>query len=410
MTELLLNILDILRETCFYYCTFGFLFSLNGNTLSVPVSFLISLVSAVLCYVLKRQRTLAYAPILLLSALVFPQVTTAKLMTAVPLAAYYVLKTHRDAWHADYDNTHAFMTYGTALFAMTVFISLVFIQGHGAEVRSIALPLFFLFALLTVFELRMLRNDAVKNFGQKYILLNFAALLLIAAVVLILGSPAAVNLFMSALKWFYNTVIAPILMVLLFITMVIPYAIYYLVRFLKPGGFSGGVEMPKIESITEQLFPDLDNSYTENPWISRILEAVLIIAVIVVIFLILRRMADRNRYRTTGSASYTRESLAPSEVKKRRKSVFRLNDPSEEVRAAYRSYLTLCAKEGIPTDGSIASDEICRITEEKLHTQDADELRKLWLPVRFSAEADDSGAGRAKELLKALRRSFRELK
>ncbi|MBR2668522.1 MAG: hypothetical protein IKE36_01850 [Solobacterium sp.] len=406
--SLFLSIIDVLRELCMYYSTLGFLFSLSENALPLLPSIGICAVSGILCLLLKNQRTLGYLPLVLLAGLVFPGFTLIKLVSALPVVLLYVLKTQRDGWQADYDNVRRFMSGGLAGFGFASLVALVYL-GQGQALTHQALPIFFVFLMFTIFELRMLRNDAVQTFGQKYVLLNFGLLAGILVIVLLLGSQSVLHGLLFLLKTFYTYIVSPVIFAFMFVLMVIPYAIYYLVMWIKPGGLHN-MEIPQITSVIKEMFPEMEDTYVSNPWFDTVGRGLLIIAFLIIMYFVIRRMTDRAQHRSDGTVTYRRESLKPESGKKRRRSIFRLNDPDDVIREAYRSYLGLCAKEGIAVDGSIASDVICEQSEHILQTGDARKLRELWLPVRFSNDASDEQGNTAKELLRSIRKTFRREK
>ncbi len=405
---LFLSIIDVLRELCLYYSTIGFLFSLNESTLSLLPSIGISTTAGILCLLLKDKRMLGYLPLVLFAGLLFPEFNVIKLVSVLPVIILYVLKTQRSGWQAEYDNVRRFMNGGLAAFGFTALIALVYI-GQGQALTQQALPVFFVFLMLTIFELRMLRNDAVQNFGQRYVLMNFGMLGGILLLVLFLGSRSMLEALLFVLKTFYTYIVSPVIFAFMFCLMIIPYAIYYLVRWLKPGGFSN-MEVPQISMIIQEMVPEMEDTYVGNPLFDTVTRGLLIIAFLIIMYFVIRRMTDRAEHRNDGTVIYKRESLKPESAKKRRRSIFRLNDPDDVIREAYRSYLNLCAKEGIPVDGSIASDVICEQSEQILKSGDARKLRDLWLPVRFSTDASDEQGNTAKELLRSIRRTFRREK
>ena len=132
-------------------------------------------------------------------------------------------------------------------------------------------------------------------------------------------------------------------------------------------------------------------------------------AMVIGLFLLLtvyvvRVLTERLSRHENKNAGYVRENIMAE--KQRKKRSFRLSWGNDSIRDVYRNYLLWCEKRGIQVDGSQASDVICEETEKLTGSKAAEELRDLWLPVRFSGKNSEEDVRTARELFRTIKVAF----
>lgn len=400
--SIILSIIDIMRLLALYYGTVGFaMYLMSGQ--NVITLFLISLLSATGCILLQNNKALRYLPLSLLVLLIIPDFSWMRVLAAVPVILLLVLKCYENIWNSTYSNVHS--TFNTGLFISTLVILgvMIFFTGTTAKIRGQALPLFIIFTVCSVFQLRMLKNNAEKELGKGYVYLTAGLLGFILIVVLLLSSDTVVSALKAIGSLLYEIVFVPVFMALMYVIMLIPYGIFYLLSLINPAAIRK-LDIPGFMEMVQQFLPEIEMSYDIAQLLSVIFKAMVISLFLLLTVYAVRVLTERLSRHENKNAGYVRENITAE--KQRKKRSFRLSWGNDSIRDIYRNYLLWCEKRGIPVDGSQASDIICEETEKLTGSKAAKELRDLWLPVRFSEKDSEEDVRTARELLRTIKSSF----
>ena len=138
----------------------------------------------------------------------------------------------------------------------------------------------------------------------------------------------------------------------------------------------------------------------QSPWFTYVMIALGVIIFLIIAWVIARKLLSNASDKRDAPRSLQRESISTSNKKSRRA----VGLQSGGVRAAYRKYLSWCKEQGIPVDGSVASDVIRDRSAPYAGAEDTAAIRALWLPARYSdANIPSEDAKRARQLVRRMR-------
>ncbi len=401
-----IELTSLIREICLYLATFGYL-TAGMNSLS---SSLLILAASVLCCIASLlyhpDSILKYLP-LAFCALMFVQgVSGAFPAAAVPVIVCLFLKIRSGHWSPGYSGTHTLLNTGTAGYAVMIFLLYVYETHLAANIARASVPFFTVFLILSVYNLRMLRNSAVTSFGNRYAAMNLIPIAAVTALSLLLTSKPARALASMILHAFYRYVLYPLLILFAFLMLgllnVLKGPVLWLFALLG-GSFGYDESEMGFESIGETFFPEVQTAGTPL-WLSILWRALPALLLAVTAVWMIRRIMQNRGIAAESGAVYQREDLRG---RKRGLIADLMRRPLTPVREIYRKYLLLCMKHNIAADGSMASDEIMKASSGMLKSGDPARLRELWLPVRYGRSSDTDGS-EAAGLLKHIRKQFRE--
>ena len=400
--SIILSIIDIMRLLALYYGTVGFAMYLMSDQ-NVVILFLISLLSATGCILLQNKKALRYLPLGLLVLLVIPGFTWMRLLAAVPVVLLLTLKCHENIWNSTYSNVHSTFNAGLFLSALVIFGIMIFFTGTAAKIKGQSLPLFIIFLVCSVFQLRMLKNNAVKELGKGYVYLTAGLLGFIIIVVLLLSSGTVMTALKAVGSLLYEILFVPVFMALMYVIMLIPYGIFYLLSLINPAAIRK-LDIPGFLDMVQEFLPEIEMSYDIAQLLSVIFKAMVIGLFLLLTVYAVRVLTERLSRHENKNAGYVRENITAEKEQKKRS--FRLSWGNDSVRDVYRNYLLWCEKRGIRVDGSQASDVICEETEKLTASKAAEELRNLWLLVRFSGNDNEENVKTARELFRSIKAAF----
>lgn len=400
-------VISVIREICLYLATFGYItigmVSLEGSLLMLGTAVLCCMI----CQKYHPESILKYLPLVTCGLMFIRGTSGIQVAAAVPVIGYLFLKIRNGHWEAGYPAVISTLKAGSAAYGIFLFFLWIYASDVAKGTNAASVPFFALFLILSVFSMRLQRDSALMSFGTKYRLLSLVPVILTVLLAVLLSSPPARALFMTVMRLFGEYVVYPLLVVFAYIMLVIVNILKYPVLWLlRRAG------MHSIDE-SEMGFEDLGDmsdmfdveEVTGSPILDMIWKALPAILLLVLVIFIIRRISRNTGITTASSGSYQREAITQTGPKRRTLKDL-LRPPLTPVREAYRQYLKLCASSQIPADGSLASDEVLRLTSQHIPEEDARKLRELWLPVRYGNTEDNDPAA-AKQLMKNIRKQFR---
>lgn len=396
MTELLMTF----RHILLYLCTLGISWLLAGFLPSLALAALILLVTSISSFYDEKAKCLRFLPLLLCFLLFLPLFSGIGILSRAVPVIYVSARIIAGIHDMSYDQTRSEALLGTAAYAAVALFSSL---ENASAFFSLTLPVFLAWLAVMTFMLRLLKNPELQN-DRQYLLFSSGISLTMLAIIWALLSKTFADILKNTITFVYQKILLqPILLFLKGVTWLLR-TIYDLFAGMSVSGtetenpFEGFFE--EIGSYNEH-YEFFYTEHTDTTWLMILVRVIAVLIVILIAWLIIRHMKKR-RTREESGLSFTRESTRP------RRRAQKENNPSSRIRALYRRYLLLVQKYQIPSDGSDASDIVAARTDAMLSSNDASELRKIWLPVRYGSGGDEE-AHKAEELYRSIRKQFREL-
>lgn len=393
-------------EICLYMSVVGFFLSGPGGIQRTLVCAAVSLLAESACMLCRKWRGAArYLPALLMIPLFLTARSIATTLLPAPALMLILLRCYVRQWRAEYYTVRRLFVVGSILYSF-LFLSFA-LNGSLEWLTSDSLPFFVTWLLLTVLNMRLLRNQYAVNLDGRFKALNIALLLCVAFIGMALSSDLPVAAAAAVLKAALVHVVWPVLFVAVYIIAVAFAVIAYLIaRLLLVLGIGDGEIKPlQLDAgIMENIFGDavVENN-DPSQWLVWVVVAVGILIFLVIAWIVVRELISRPSAESDITGEIKRESLSPAAKQPRRAG---RRASAGGVRAAYRKYLALCAAFQIPVDGSVASDVIRDKSAPYMGAEDAGELRDMWLSARFSGQdTSPEETKRARQLLRRMRES-----
>lgn len=389
-------------ELCLYMSTVGFMLSLqarigNDGMVLHTIVMLLSEFSCALCK--DRKGTVRYLPALIMAPLFVAARSIPAAMLPVPVLLLVMMRCRARRWKAEYYTIRTLFTVGCTLYPL---ILLLFAAGENFEqLISGSLSFFVVWLFLTVLDMRLLRNRYIAGLGASFQALNAALLFGVIFISLLLSAKPVVDVTLKVITILWSQIAVPILVVLLYALLILFSAAATLIGYFWAGWDLDMVTVQMEHAVMENAFEDLELEETMPfLWLARAAIAVGILFFVIMAWLIARKLVNQPPAAAETSGQMKRERILSIEKRPR---FAGQRTVSEGVRTVYRKYLVLCKSLLIPVDGSIASDVICDRSSPYVGTENAKELRELWLRARFSntvVQPDD--AKRARQLLRRM--------
>lgn len=235
--------------------------------------------------------------------------------------------------------------------------------------------------------LRTLRHNPETYLRPHFQLINLGTLLCVSLTAFLLGSGPVVNTVGSGIRWFYQELLVPFLMWLLYLPGQLMQWIIDLLRPLmniEPDVLEATISMETVAD-TQSVPPA---NYDVPPaW--DVIELILLIALgvvaLIAMFLLFRKLG-----RGGPSTAQREESLEVRTTAARsRDRAAAADTPSvQSVRKHYRRYLKLCVKSGVPVEPSSTSGDVRDSAMERKALQPhAGRIRQIYIQARYAGLA-----------------------
>ena len=396
----------LIGDFCYYAATVGFVVRLCGNTAS-PLLLIVCYLLSITAFLLLRKvkNVLRFAPLLLL----LPDFlccggSAAGLIWPIPLVVLLLLRAWSGSWSAEYARTRTIFKIALIVYVPFALFSLM--SKRIDDFTSQSMPFFVAWLLITVIDLRILRTPDMQSLGTRFRVLNVLLVLAVAVLAFVLSSDVCVTVLRTGLSFLLGKVCAPLLMAVVYVCIAIPALIVFFVRWIL-SLFTGVDPKPSTEFVGNgepDVFQEIYNSVQPGAWLGKVLSVLGILLIIFLCFLICRKLLARRNPIIGDLGTHIRESLGAPEPLRSKKRFSFSNSAEDTVRSSYRSYLAVCARHDVEVDGRIASDRICSSSVGFSGEENAEKLRSLWLPARYSElNITEEDAKEAKSLLKDIR-------
>ena len=374
------------RELLFFLSTFGIRLIMQTEGI---LAVLLACICAFACIYANEKGKLRFLALLLCAGMpvLMPSVPTILIMILI------IVRCMMQKWEYDYD----FTVLETEIM-IPVFLIFALFTGFDREFMKLGIPVFAGFLCLSMFDLRMLRsltNTEDFSFTAMNLLLS-AALGVFVAVIMI---PSFGNLVLLAIGKIYAWCIVPILKILAGIVGFVVYGIVRIFLWLVSFIQKEEVEMPEMEMGEFGDYIPKEINMTSHPALMMTGTVIVCILAVIIIYFILKNIR-KSSVSPNRNPAFRKEKISVYEERK-----YRDMNENAGIRKIYRKYLKLCQKQNIIINGSNASDVIAGQTRDIIHTDDADRLRDLWLPVRYGNK-EGKDTEEAETLLRKIRKSF----
>lgn len=247
--------------------------------------------------------------------------------------------------------------------------------------------------------LRTLRHNPETYLQPRFQLMNLGTLSCVSLTAFLLGSGPVVNTIGAGLRWFYQELLVPFLMWLLYLP---GQLLQWIIDLLRP---LMNIEPDMLDSTLpvetgESAQPSPLVSYDTPPaWdmIELILWIILGIVALIAIFFLFRKLGK-------GAVSTDRPDAAPqtrTALGRPTPRTAATDTPAVlSVRKHYRRYLKLCVKSGIPVQPSSTSRDVCdSAMERKALRPHAGRIRQIYIRARYAGLAAKEDAREMAALL-----------
>ena len=403
---LLTNLGMYLLELCLYAATAGFIAGRFGTLPPLWLCIALFLAGEGVCSLLKnRPRGIRLLSVLPVAPLFFMAASPAAFIFLLLPAALLLARAFTGRCDAERGTVTEEFKYGCAAF----FVLLLCCAANGSASGLIteALPYFTAFLLVSIWSMRLLREDAA-SFGTGYYLLNAGLLLLALGAGLFLSSEAGVTMLKEIAAALYGYILMPLLVLALAVLLAVPALLFLLIKKLlsllqlkMPESSSGewAFSMPEALDLEETVTAEI------TPWLKKAFWGLVILLALYLAYRLIRGLLYRESTAAQRLTGEKREALSHTPPAQAR-SLFP-TDAAGSIRACYRRYLKLCRRHALPTDGTLLSDALAK--ESLPYTGESTQtLRRLWAKARYSAaDCTREEAAEARNALKQIRAACR---
>lgn len=391
-----MHIMRMLAEMSFFYAIAGLIAARCGGS-GAFAGFLLQCV----CFGLsslggdKRLRRLAFL-LPMAAGWFLCRGSAADGILMIPPAAYIVWLVWKDDYELEQGrHRRLFTAFCRVIFLFSLLMTAV---GFGADVRTVVLPYAALMLTTSVLLMRSLRHDAAVYCKPSYQLVNLSAVALATLAAILLSTKTALAAYRALLKALYNTLILPVLTLLLRLLLEIMFAVEKLLKWL-------GVTAPELDEVKlddeaiDEMLEQINGMEIEAADASglRTVLIVLGIAAAALILVLFFRWLNQKKGGSVIQApsGTTRVALAGNDRRENQKET----SPVRTVRNQYRKFLKLCAARGAAPKKHHTSLDM----EEKARyalgaNVPTGEIRDIYILARYDGKADQDSVRRIKKL------------
>ena len=337
-------------------------------------------------------------------ALIF---TTWQMIQFVPAWAFFGFTIWSGRVHTSRGDFQEHFRFTGKLFALSAFGLFAF-QKLGSAITG-AVPYLIVYLLAGVCLMRILRDDGKLSAGR-----NIAVSLLLLAGSIVLAAAQAPKLILGAAGFIYQNIVVRIVIGLAIVAGALLYviikAVSWIFSFLKTG--SHDVEIDAGGSAQEIFGDGVETLLNEPPaWLEIAATVLLVIAVALVIFLIMRKLLGNKREGSIKKPYTEQQESVRKHGQTKNGGLFRPNEPRRAVRWYYRKYLREGISRGAEPVASDTSLSIRRKYSSFFPGDEAGELRELYIAARYrqNKEIRKEDADAAAEIWRRLNEKRRRI-
>ena len=378
------------------YFAFAMLFPALSACYSIVLLFLaLAFCGMILAETLEKYAVLRALPVLIpLTALLQTPRTYLLLLFLPPFLCLLFTSVpgrfHRAYWQCAQT--------AKGLFALAIAFTLIALIRTPIGMHTMVLIM--IFFLTCIFGLRMLRLNT--RGSVQWVMYSLADLLPLPAAGL--AAVGGVMLFVRGKK-----TIEILLTPLAFLISLIPMAVGWLLRWMRPLEEKLEESSSQVESAAEEAAAALETAEETKPIRDALhLEidwglgffVIFIVATVLVIILIFRKRQEErvdSADGITGGKFFRRE--------RRRRKASAAGSPAERIRECYRDYLRLQYQHGLERVPGDTSLDVLRFSGETQSSEAEKRLRQLYIKARYKGDAEKEEALEAERILEMLSRN-----
>lgn len=405
--------LKIMADLSFYYAYAGFIASFTGSAFSLPGIVIPSILCAVSMFVPKDRRLCRTAVMLPgIVCFLLPGMSSGDRIALIPALLYCGYLARTDT----YDLSHTRQSDVFLLFVKSypVFFIVMLLLGCLDRLMAYSLSPAVLTVTLCVFLMRVLRHEREIYTAPRFLLTNGMTLAAVLAAAWILHLKAVTDFLTSVLLAFYNNVIMPILMAVIYAAAgIITFVITPL--FALFGQISGEEDTQTEMDLSGTDLSDFESvDQVQAQWLLQLLKALVLLALIAlaaaVLVRLFRYLAGSHSEDADPALLSGEEHADPVRPDHAGDSGTPLSPlhPVNRVRRQYRRYLKLCRERGFTPAICHTSRDICHCAAGLYEdSSPADQLRELYIRARYQGCASREDAAAAEQLVNELRRQIK---
>lgn len=404
--------LKILTDLCYFMFAISSVtscFTHSGLLLTSPAIVAVSAYFSALAAEKQPKRPwLRYAALAVcLGAFIFTS-TAADWVVTVPMIGYLAFIVRRGSFGVGYDQSqsHFYM----CLKIIPAVAVLTVVAGNRDGFLEVMLPYFFMFLILTIMLLRMLRHSVEVFQDRKFRILNALEIALACGAGYLLSSGYILKLFGYVGTLCMNYVLRPIFTGLLYVFG----GVVWFFRKLFSGvdinledidfseleeGLGQGVEAGEQEIMDFYAEEAAKSDSQVLTYIAIAVGAIVLIVLVIVLFRILMNVGRRAE---SNSFADVREAVDDDDGGNQKLT----RSPRDRVRNCYRRFLRLCVHSGLDPDLNLNSREVNQSMWKNFDPSAMDGLRDVYIRARYSSdEITEEDVKTAKRMLDMTRKA-----
>jgi len=389
----MIRVLKVLFDLSFYYAISGFYLYLFTEVFAsgwgVPIFVLSACVYNAMIKWLPGIKKMSAVLACALPGLFFVfEISFLQIMQFLPAWVFFIIKIWQDRFNTDREQfaDHFKVTRYTLVGAA---LGLIYVSRSVPAFIGVT-PYLITYLMTGICLMRTLREEGSLTAGRNMALM--VTVLLCSVVLAVLQAP---HWIFQAAGFIYTNIILTLLRWIGYAIMMVVYAIIFvfsliarllaqfmtLDEFEMPGqGIGGPAEMfMEAEGMmqAEQL-----------PWVRVVATMILIIAVALIVYFLLRRLIGGNLKAGDNNLFIEIQETLNVKERKKRSGVFRPKDPRQAIRWYYRKYLTEGASRGVKHERQDTSLSVLQKFEPIFQEIESDKLRDLYIKARYQYTND----------------------
>lgn len=403
--------LKILTDLCYFMFAISSVVTRwehSGMLMTSPVFVtLAAYFSALLAERLKKRRWLRFIPLALCAGAFFFVETAVDWIVTIPMAGYLVFIVIRDSVTVNYEETLSRFLLCLKILPAVAVITIVASNKDGF--MEVMLPYFFLFLILSVMLLRMLRHSDQVFQDQKFRVMNLVEI----AAVCGFGYLLSTGYIVACFKWVGNMLMIYVLRPLFMGILYLLGGVAWVFRKIF-GGIDLSIDEADLAQLEQSAGEGMDPGdmavmeyYAEEAakadtqWLNYAAMALGAIVLIVLAVVLFRILMNAGRRVATNKFGDVRESVdeSPRDAKLTR-------SPRDRVRNYYRRFLRMCVKEGLNPDLNLNSLQVNQSMEKVFTAPGMYGLREVYIQARYSsADISDEDVKKARQMLDQIKKA-----
>ena len=361
----------------------------SGMLITSP---LICALGATLCYTAARKapkkRLVKYLPILITAAcFVFTKYTGDKIIT-VPMIVYLAVVMYKNITYVEYDG--ATSRFYFCLKLIPVPLLLAAIASNKSGFVEVMLPYMFMYLVVNVMFMRMLRHNVRIYTDKKFISMNVLEIAGLCG----LGWLFSSGMIVTAMKWVIHMIamyiLRPILYGILYIFAGIAWLldkIFGNINFdlseIDLSQLSDQLEMGEQEKSIMEIYEEESGTGKAAEITTYVLIAIGAIIVVLLIILLFRALTRMGKRHDDNEFIGEREAIADEDEEKKKRLGF---NPRDRVRHYYRKFLKLVYRIGVDENANYCTIDFVNQVHHVLHRPSMHSLRDVYIKARYSSQ------------------------